>query len=130
MEFYIFIYLQIFSKERIDRESLCGYDSKCHLDIQVAVQAAVSQFFKKVKVVVKVGDINDNAPTFLRPNMQLRMLESVAIGTSFLLEEAIDLDIGDFGVKDYQLNSEFGSFSVNVTKGDSGRNLVSLIFIF
>lgn len=96
----------------------------------MAVQAAVSQFFKKVKVVVKVSDINDNAPTFLRPNMQLRMLESVAIGTSFLLEEAIDLDIGDFGVKDYQLNSEFGSFSVNVTNGDSGRNLVSLIFIF
>ncbi|CAG5117441.1 unnamed protein product, partial [Candidula unifasciata] len=118
---------QIFSKERIDRETLCGYDVKCNLEIMVAVQSAVSQFFKKVKVIVKVNDINDNAPNFPRPAMQLRMLESIAVGTNFLLEEAIDLDIGDFGVKDYQLNSEFGAFSVNVTRGDSGRNLVNLV---
>ncbi|GFS07418.1 protocadherin-1-like [Elysia marginata] len=120
---------QIFTREKLDRESLCGYDPVCDLDIQVAVQSAISQFFKKVKVTIRVSDINDNEPTFPRQSISLTMLENVAVGSAFPLEEAEDLDLGVNGVQLYEfLPTNDGSedfFSVNLTKSDVGRNVVS-----
>ncbi|KAK3741968.1 hypothetical protein RRG08_024714 [Elysia crispata] len=118
---------QVFTREKLDRESLCGYDPVCDLDIQVAVQSAISQFFKKVKVTIRVTDINDNEPTFPRQSISLSMLENVAVGTAFPLEEAEDLDLGINGVQVYEfLPSNDGSedfFTVNLTKSDVGRNV-------
>lgn len=121
---------QVFTKERIDRETLCGSDKKCDLDLQVAVQSAVTQFFKKVKVTVRVADINDNSPRFPRPSIQLNVMENAAIATTFLLETATDLDSDVYGVKEYELTPSNGPFYVNASKGEDGRSVVSTRCIF
>ncbi|XP_012936604.1 protocadherin alpha-6 [Aplysia californica] len=118
---------QIFAIGRINREELCKFDTTCDLDIQVAVQSAISQFFKKVKVVIKVQDINDNPPEFPRSNIQVNMPENVATGTSFPLQGAEDLDIGQFGVQAYELTPSSGAFYVNVTRSDDGPSVVNLV---
>ncbi|CAL1526295.1 unnamed protein product, partial [Lymnaea stagnalis] len=118
---------QVFTKERMDRESLCGSDSRCDLDIQVAVQSAVSGFFRKVRVTVRVVDINDNTPTFPRPTVQLSVPENVVVGTNFPIEGAGDLDIGSNVVRDYELTPNNGAFYLNVTRGDQGISAVSLV---
>ncbi|KAH9502683.1 Protocadherin-10 [Bulinus truncatus] len=114
---------QIVSKARIDRETLCSTDKQCDLDIQVAVQSTVSQFFKKVKVTIKVQDINDNLPTFPRATTTLNILESATVGTNFALESASDLDIGVNGVRDYELAPNDGAFYVNLTRLDNDVTL-------
>ncbi|KAK0062708.1 protocadherin-11 X-linked, partial [Biomphalaria pfeifferi] len=118
---------QIFTKARIDRESLCTTDRQCDLDIQVAVQSAVSQFFKKVRVTIRVQDINDNSPAFPRQTTTLNILESAAVGTNFPLESATDLDIGTNGVRDYELAPNDGPFYVNLTRVDNEITMVSLV---
>ncbi|KAK6982515.1 protocadherin-11 X-linked [Biomphalaria glabrata] len=116
---------QIFTKARIDRESLCPTDRQCDLDIQVAVQSAVSQFFKKVRVTIRVQDINDNSPAFPRQTTTLNILESAAVGTNFPLESATDLDIGTNGVRDYELAPNDGPFYINLTRVDNEITMVS-----
>ncbi|KAH9488497.1 Protocadherin-17 [Bulinus truncatus] len=118
---------QIFTKAIIDRETLCSTDKQCDLDIQVVVQSTVSQFFKKVKVTIKVQDINDNSPTFPRATTTLNILESASVGTNFALESASDLDIGVNGVRDYELAPNDGAFYVNLTRLDNDVTLVSLV---
>ncbi|XP_034453258.1 protocadherin beta-16-like [Hippoglossus hippoglossus] len=86
-------------KERIDREALCGQTTPCALHFQIALESPIEIF----PVTVEITDINDNAPVFQKDEKNIEISESAVIGSKFVLEKAIDLDIGRNGLQSYTL---------------------------
>ncbi|KAM9740609.1 protocadherin gamma-A5-like [Menidia menidia] len=86
-------------KERIDREALCKKTTPCALHFQIILENPM-EFYT---VTVQIMDINDNAPTFEKKEMRFKISESAVIGAKFVLERAVDLDVGINNLKSYQL---------------------------
>ena len=64
-------------------------------------------------------DINDNSPRFdtvASGHTVLSILESVAVGSTFLLPSATDPDSPSFGVHRYDIASDSNKFGLRVTK--------------
>nr|XP_061793108.1 protocadherin beta-16-like [Nerophis lumbriciformis] len=85
--------------ERIDREALCAETSPCALHFQIILENPMELF----RVTVEVTDINDNTPSFTNAEKRFEISESAIIGSKFILEKAIDLDIGMNGLQQYIL---------------------------
>ncbi|XP_046907525.1 protocadherin gamma-A11-like isoform X17 [Hypomesus transpacificus] len=88
-------------KERIDREALCGQTTPCALHFQVILDIPMELF----RVTVEVKDVNDNAPSFTNSEMRFEISESAVSGSKFLLERAMDFDIGTNGLQSYSLTT-------------------------
>ncbi|XP_023184210.1 protocadherin beta-16-like isoform X22 [Xiphophorus maculatus] len=86
-------------KQRIDRETLCGQTMPCALHFQIILENPM-EFYT---VTVEITDINDNPPTFERGEMKYEIPESALIGARFVLEKAIDDDVGVNGLSSYTL---------------------------
>ncbi|XP_051810395.1 protocadherin gamma-A10-like [Acanthochromis polyacanthus] len=87
-------------KERIDREALCRQTTPCALHFQIILENPM-EFYS---VTVQITDINDNAPTFEKTEMKFKISESAdVIGAKFVLERAVDPDVGINDLKSYQL---------------------------
>ncbi|XP_042626525.1 protocadherin beta-16-like [Cyprinus carpio] len=86
-------------KERIDREALCGQTTPCALHLQIILENPM-EFFS---VTIEITDINDNIPNFKKSMIVFRISESVILGSKFMLEPAIDLDVGINGLHSYML---------------------------
>ncbi|XP_066573623.1 protocadherin beta-16-like [Amia ocellicauda] len=86
-------------KERIDREQLCAQKSPCSFSLEVVLENPLELY----AVTVEVHDINDNAPVFSEKEIRLEISESVPIGTHFLLDSAMDLDVGINSLQSYTL---------------------------
>ncbi|XP_063304004.1 protocadherin gamma-C5-like isoform X8 [Pelobates fuscus] len=101
-------------KERIDRESLCGFSTNCLLQIEIVTENPVELF----NVEIDILDINDNSPIFANPERILRITELViSPGTRFLLESAQDADVGSNAVTGYRLSaSPYFSLSTKTRK--------------
>ncbi|XP_076446306.1 protocadherin-1-like [Babylonia areolata] len=110
---------------KLDREQVCPYAKDCVLSLQVAIQSALNQFFKKVSVDVNVTDINDNAPTFPERSAEVLITEAVGIPSSFPLMSALDRDMGPGnGLKDYRLVPSGGPFGLSYSAGSPNLMLV------
>ncbi|XP_064182015.1 protocadherin gamma-A11-like isoform X41 [Anguilla rostrata] len=86
-------------KERIDREMLCGKTSPCALHFQIILENPM-EFYH---INVEITDINDNAPSFKKSEMRFDISESALPSARFVLERAIDLDVGVNGLQGYSL---------------------------
>ncbi|KAM4621722.1 protocadherin beta-16-like [Polymixia lowei] len=86
-------------KERIDREALCGDMTPCALHFQVIMEDPM-EFYS---ITVEIIDINDNAPAFEKNEINFKISESAVIGGKFVLERAMDLDVGTNGLQNYLL---------------------------
>uniref|UniRef100_A0A8B9GTX8 Cadherin domain-containing protein n=1 Tax=Astyanax mexicanus TaxID=7994 RepID=A0A8B9GTX8_ASTMX len=86
-------------KERIDRESLCGQTTPCALHFQITLENPIELF----RVTVEITDINDNSPSFKNSEKRFEISESAVVGSKFVLEKAIDADIGFNGLQKYTL---------------------------
>uniref|UniRef100_A0A3Q3VQT3 Cadherin domain-containing protein n=1 Tax=Mola mola TaxID=94237 RepID=A0A3Q3VQT3_MOLML len=86
-------------KERIDREALCGQIAPCALHFQIALENPIEIF----PITVEITDINDNAPVFEKGERRFEISESAVLGSKFMLEKAIDPDIGPNGLQSYTL---------------------------
>ncbi|KAL2077304.1 hypothetical protein ACEWY4_026808 [Coilia grayii] len=86
-------------KERIDREALCGQTTPCALHFQIILENPMELY----RVTVEIVDVNDNAPTFKNNEKRFEISESAVIGSKFVLEKAMDLDIGTNGLQSYTL---------------------------
>jgi protocadherin delta 1 len=92
----------------LDREKLCRPMSpQCAVQLDITVTPV--QFFRVIRVVIYVDDINDNSPTFDPSHVDLSVYELSTIGARFPLPVAIDGDSGPFSVQEYQLHSSIGS---------------------
>lgn len=98
----------------IDRESIasCRQQVKCDVSIDVAVQPFA--YFRIIKVVIEVLDVNDNPPKF-GPSQHslLTISESASVGATFLLPSATDPDSPRHGIRRYELHSAYAKKNSN-----------------
>ncbi|XP_031443091.1 protocadherin gamma-A11-like isoform X35 [Clupea harengus] len=86
-------------KDRIDRETLCGQTTPCALHFQIILENPI-EFFR---VTVEITDINDNEPVFKKDQLKFEISESAAVGSKFILERAVDPDVGINDLQSYSL---------------------------
>ncbi|XP_078810282.1 protocadherin gamma-A10 isoform X33 [Oryzias latipes] len=86
-------------KERIDREALCAETALCALHFQIILENPI-EFYT---VNIQIDDINDNAPNFEKSEMNFKISESAVIGAKFVLDRAVDLDVGTNDLQNYVL---------------------------
>ncbi|XP_076875486.1 protocadherin gamma-A8-like isoform X27 [Brachyhypopomus gauderio] len=106
-------------KEKIDRESLCDQTTPCALHLQMILDSPMELY----TITVEITDINDNAPAFQNNHIRFDISESAATGAKFMLEKAVDADVGSNGLQKYTLQpTEHFNLELQ-THGDSGNNV-------
>ncbi|XP_014187004.2 protocadherin beta-16-like [Haplochromis burtoni] len=109
-------------KERIDREALCTETVLCALHFQILLENPM-EFYT---VTVQITDINDNAPTFEKSEMNFKISESATAGSKFVLERAVDLDVGINAVQNYDLKST-NNFALRLHSNPDGQKNVEMV---
>ncbi|XP_075200528.1 protocadherin gamma-A3-like [Anomaloglossus baeobatrachus] len=109
-------------KDRIDRETLCGAETTCHLMFDAVVANPLNIF----KVTVEIQDINDNSPQFYHNTIALEIVELTSPGARFALQSAEDPDIGSNSVQTYKLSdNQYFTLTENIrTDGSKYPELV------
>ncbi|XP_030001920.1 protocadherin gamma-A2-like [Sphaeramia orbicularis] len=105
-------------KERIDREALCGQTTPCALAFQIILQNPM-QFYS---ITVEITDINDNAPAFKNNEIKFEISELAHTGSKYVLEKAVDSDVGVNGLQGYSLSST-DIFTLNPYKIGTDRKV-------
>ncbi|XP_051925962.1 protocadherin gamma-C5-like isoform X22 [Hippocampus zosterae] len=113
---------ELLVSDRIDREALCGQSATCVLPLQVVVENPLQLH----RIEVEIRDINDNFPRFHTNELFLKIAESAAVGTRFLLESAEDVDIGSNSVKTYNL-AKNECFTLKVKEVEDGKLVPELV---
>ncbi|KAL1773561.1 protocadherin beta-14-like [Sigmodon hispidus] len=108
--------------ERLDREELCGSTQPCVLPFQVVLENPL-QFYR---AELDVRDINDHSPTFLDKEISIKISESATIGTTYLIANAQDLDIGSNSLQDYSISPN-SHFYVKIHNSSDGNIYPELV---
>ncbi|OCT88399.1 hypothetical protein XELAEV_18017030mg [Xenopus laevis] len=90
----------LYVKDRIDREGLCGAAAICILTFDAMVANPLNVF----SISIEIQDINDNSPVFFHDTITLEIIESTSPGTHLELQTAEDPDIGPNAVQTYKLS--------------------------
>ncbi|XP_037531475.1 protocadherin beta-1, partial [Nematolebias whitei] len=109
-------------KERIDREALCRQTTPCALHLQIILENPMELF----RITIEITDINDNSPAFKNDERRFEISESATVGSKFVLERAVDLDIGTNGVKNYSLKPT-DHFVLRVESQADGSKKVEMV---
>ncbi|XP_055080791.1 protocadherin gamma-A11-like isoform X12 [Periophthalmus magnuspinnatus] len=109
-------------KEKIDREALCGQTTPCALHLQIVLENPIEVF----PITVDVTDINDNPPLFEKQERRFEISESAVVGSKFMLEKAIDADIGQNGLQSYRLKPS-DNFILKLHDQSDGGKKVEMI---
>ncbi|XP_070407788.1 protocadherin gamma-A11 isoform X26 [Nothobranchius furzeri] len=87
-------------KNRIDREVLCAQTTPCALHFQILLENPM-EFYS---VTIEITDVNDNSPSFEKNDVEFKISESAVRGAKFILDRAVDLDVGVNGLQTYKLH--------------------------
>ncbi|XP_034036998.1 protocadherin beta-16-like [Thalassophryne amazonica] len=109
-------------KERIDRETLCGETTPCALHLQMILENPMELF----RITIEIMDINDNAPTFASSEKRFDISESAVVGSKFVLEKAIDPDVGSNSLQSYSL-SPTNNFVLKLENQSDGTKKVEMV---
>ena len=109
-------------KERIDRETLCGETTPCAVHLQMILENPMELF----RITIEITDINDNAPSFASSEKRFEISESAVIGSKFVLEKAIDADIGANSLQSYSLNPT-DNFALKLQSQLDGSQKVEMV---
>ncbi|XP_041653447.1 protocadherin beta-16-like [Cheilinus undulatus] len=109
-------------KEKIDREALCRQTTPCALHFQITLENPLELF----PVTVEITDINDNAPVFQKEERRFEISESAVIGSKFMLEKAMDPDIGLNGLQRYTLKPT-DNFALKLHSQSDGSKKVEMV---
>lgn len=109
---------------RVDREQLCRHSNPCWVwfDVLAARNLAL------IHVEVQVLDINDNAPWFPTPELELEISESASLQTRIPLDRALDADAGPNARCSYAL-SPSEHFALEVVSGSDGTRHAELVVV-
>ncbi|XP_051869379.1 protocadherin-10-like [Pristis pectinata] len=112
----------LFASGQMDREQLCAQSPSCTLAFQIILENPLEMYRGEVEIL----DINDNSPTFPEKSIRLQMAESIAPGSRFPLESALDPDVGANTVNRYTIspNEQFG---LNVNVREDGTKFAELL---
>ncbi|XP_066573596.1 protocadherin gamma-A10-like [Amia ocellicauda] len=86
-------------KDRIDREQICRQTIPCSIDFQIVLENPMELF----RITIEIIDVNDNSPTFPKKEIRLEMSELSVIGARYLLDSAVDPDVGVNSLQSYVL---------------------------
>ncbi|XP_035760191.1 protocadherin beta-14-like, partial [Neolamprologus brichardi] len=109
-------------KERIDREALCRRTTPCALHFQIILENPM-EFYT---VTVQITDINDNAPTFEKTEMEFKISESAVTGAKFVLKRAVDVDVGTNDLQRYELKPT-DNFVLKMHNNADGNKNVEMV---
>ncbi|XP_063304070.1 protocadherin gamma-B1-like isoform X15 [Pelobates fuscus] len=112
----------LYVKDRIDRETLCGAAAQCLLTFDAVVANPLNVY----RVSIEIEDINDNSPRFFHDIINLEMIELSLPGTRFVLENARDPDIGINSVQTYKL-SDNQHFTLSEKTSTDGSKFPELV---
>ncbi|XP_036060277.1 protocadherin-3-like [Onychomys torridus] len=112
----------LFLKEKLDREVLCGVTDPCVLHFQLILENPV-QFFQ---TDLQITDINDHSPEFHHREMLLKIPESAHPGAVFPLNAAQDSDIGSNAVQNYTVSPSLHFHVITQSRAD-GRKYPELV---
>ncbi|XP_015731741.1 protocadherin-12 [Coturnix japonica] len=109
---------------RVDREQLCRHSDPCWVsfDVLAAEQLAL------IHVEVQVLDINDHAPRFPTPELELEMSESASLQMRIPLDRALDADTGPNAHCSYVL-SPSEHFALEVVSSSDGTKHAELVVV-
>ncbi|OWF37313.1 protocadherin beta-14-like isoform X2 [Mizuhopecten yessoensis] len=118
----------LYTASVLDRDDLCQFTSSdCILNLEVTAISPINDFFEKIKVHVRLIDINDNEPTFPESQITMEISENSGQGKSFPLEGATDEDSGQNAVQGYKIETANVPFTLETTDFAGGRALLRLV---
>ncbi|NXG57700.1 PCD12 protein, partial [Hemiprocne comata] len=109
---------------RVDREQLCRHSDPCWVSFDVLAARNLAL----IHVEVQVLDINDNAPRFPTPELELEMSESASLRTRIPLDRALDADAGPNAHCSYTL-SHSEHFALEVVSSSDGTRHTELVVV-
>ncbi|XP_051487526.1 protocadherin-12 [Apus apus] len=109
---------------RVDREQLCRHSEPCWVSFDVLAARNLAL----IHVEVQVLDINDHAPRFPTPELELEMSESASLQTRIPLDRALDADAGPNARCSYTL-SHNEHFALEVVSGSDGTRHAELVVV-
>uniref|UniRef100_A0A8C3BRX6 Protocadherin-12 n=1 Tax=Cairina moschata TaxID=8855 RepID=A0A8C3BRX6_CAIMO len=109
---------------RVDREQLCRHGDPCWVSFDVLATRQLAL----IHVEVQVLDINDNAPRFPTPELELEMSESASLRTRIPLDRALDADAGPNARCSYML-SPSEHFALDVVSSSDGTKHAELVVV-
>ncbi|KAM6299721.1 protocadherin-12 [Aegotheles albertisi] len=109
---------------RVDREQLCRHSDPCWVSFDVLAARNLAL----VHVEVQVLDINDHAPRFPTPELELEMSESASLRTRIPLDRALDADTGPNARCSYAL-SHSEHFALEVVSSTDGTRHAELVVV-
>ncbi|XP_078405892.1 protocadherin alpha-C2-like [Cetorhinus maximus] len=112
----------LFVYERMDREQLCAQTLTCIIVFQIIIDSPLEMYRGEVEIL----DINDNSPSFPESDILLQMAESIAPGSRFPLESALDPDVGTNTVTSYNLSPN-EHFSLKVQTREDNSKVAELL---
>lgn len=111
---------------RIDRETACQDVDPCEKRVDVILQP--QPFFRIIRALVTVIDVNDNWPQFDSDDESVEIYESAAVGTIPMVVSATDHDSPQFSVLKYELTSTSGHFELrDMSRRSDGTSDVKLV---
>uniref|UniRef100_A0A8C8AP57 Protocadherin 12 n=1 Tax=Otus sunia TaxID=257818 RepID=A0A8C8AP57_9STRI len=109
---------------RVDREQLCRHSDPCWVSFDVLAARNLAL----IHVEVQVLDVNDNAPRFPTPELELEMSESASLRTRIPLDRALDADAGPNARCSYAL-SPSEHFALEVVTSSDGTRHAELVVV-
>ncbi|MEE6478653.1 hypothetical protein FKM82_011928 [Ascaphus truei] len=91
----------LYVTNRIDRETICGIQQSCFLNLEAVIESPLNFYTVKVEI----QDINDNPPFFSKNTFDIGISESAYPGARFALGNAQDPDLGTNYVQRYKLSA-------------------------
>ena len=99
----------------IDRETLCPRQQQCPLYIDAAI-VYPRDLFQVIQIRVQILDENDQTPVFPQDPLTVHLSEALPVGSHVALEEALDTDSPQYGIKEYRLLMPSSYFDVTSTQ--------------